>query len=139
MSIGTTLRNAVMVRLADPDVEPVIDWCQNNSERNSFNRDILTYPTTKVLAAYEDKPDGRVLAYLPVQGAAMLESIGPNPEVSVQELTQGLIECVQGAALMAHANGYREIYFLVSDENTALGAEYMGFREAPFKVYRKFL
>lgn len=139
MSIGTTLRNAVMVRLADPESEPVVDWCQANSERNAFDRDVLSYPSTKVLAAYQDFPDGKVINYMPIQGATILESIGSNPEATLNEITQGVIECVQGAALMAYANGFREIYFCASDDSTAKAAEHMGFDRVEMAVYKKRL
>ena len=136
MSIGEQLRNPVMVRLADPEVEPVIDWCQANSERNSFDRDVLTYPATKVLAAHDN---GTVFAYMPVQGTAMLESIGPNPSASPLQVARGIMEMVKGAALLAYGAGYRELYFLASDDVTAEGAKKLGFEELPFKVYRKRL
>lgn len=139
MSIGTTLRNAVMVRLADPESEPVVDWCQANSERNAFDKDVLSYPSTKILAAYQDREDGKVVVYMPVQGAVILESIGSNPEASVQEITQAMIECVQGAALLAHMQGMREMFFLASDESTALGAEHLGFEKVEMALYRKRL
>jgi hypothetical protein len=136
LSIGTDLRNPVMVRLADPDIEPVIDWCQANSERNAFDRDVLTYPATKVMAACNN---GDVYAYMPVQGVAMLESVGPNPEATPLQISSALVEMVQGACLMAYANGMREAYFLSSDELTAEGAKKMGFEELPYKVFRKRL
>ena len=136
MSIGTQIRNSIDVRLADPDVEPVVDWCQANSERNAFDRDVLSYPSTKILAAHDN---GTTIAYLPVQGVAMLESLGPNPEVNPIQVTAALVQMVKGAGLMAYANGMRELYFLASDETTALGAEHMGFVKLNFTVYRKRL
>lgn len=136
MSIGEQLRNPVLVRLADPLTEPVIDWCQANSERNAFDRDVLTYPSTKTLAAHNN---GEVYAYLPIQGTVMLESVGPNPGSSPIQVTQAMIELVKGAALLAHQAGYRELYYLVSDDNTAKAGEYMGFEELPYRVMRKRL
>lgn len=136
MSIGEQLRHQVMVRFADPDIEPVIDWCQRNSARNAFDRDVLTYPATKVLAAHED---GAVIAYMPIQGTAMLESIGPNPDATPMQIANGVMEMVKSAATLAHGAGYRELYFLASDPVTARGAQLMGFEELPFKVYRKRL
>src|ERR1700758_2517368 len=124
MSIGTTLRNQVMVRLADPETEPVIDWCQANSERNAFDKDVMSYPGTKVLASHKDET---VSVYLPVQPVAMLESVGSNPNASQLEITGGLIEAVKGACLLAYAADHREVYFLSSDELTAKGAEMLGF------------
>lgn len=136
MSIGEQIRHPVMVRLAEPTTEPVVDWCQANSARNAFDRDVLDYPSTKVLAAHDN---GTVHAYLPVQGAAMLESIGPNPDSTPLEIANGVVECVKGAALMAYANGMRELFFLASDDLTAQGAEKLGFEKLDFTVYRKRL
>ena len=136
MSIGEQLRNPVMVRLAEPDKEPVVDWCQANSARNAFDKEVLTYPSTKVLAAHNN---GTVYNYMPIQGTAMLESLGANPEATPMQIAQGVIECVKGAALMAYGSGYRELYFLASDETTAEGAKRLGFEELPYKVYRKRL
>lgn len=136
MSIGHELRNAIDVRLAESNTEPVIDWCQANSERNAFDRDVLDYPATKVLAAHNN---GTVYAYMPVQGVAMLESIGPNPAINPIQIAAAIVEMVKGACLMAYANGMRECYFLSSDSLTAEGAKKMGFEELPYKVYRKRL
>jgi hypothetical protein len=69
----------------------------------------------------------------------MLESLGPNPEVNPIQVTAALVQMVKGAGLMAYANGMRELYFLASDETTALGAEHMGFVKLNFTVYRKRL
>lgn len=136
MSIGTKIRSGIDVRLADPDIEPVIDWCQTNSGRNAFDRDVLTYPATKVLAAHNN---GTVYAYMPIQGAAVLESIGPNPEANPVQVAASIVEMVKGACLMAYANGMREAYFLASDDITAEAAGMMGFEELPYRVYRKRL
>lgn len=136
MSIGAELKNPIMVRLAEPDTEPVVDWCQANSERNAFDRDVLTYPSTKVLAAHNN---GTVYAYLPIQLATMLESIGPNPEATPLEVATGIVEMVKGAALLAYGAGCRELYFLASDDLTAEGAKKMGFHEVPFKLFKKNL
>ena len=137
MSIGTELRNPIELRLADKDKEPVTAWLEANSARNEFDSAVLDYPATKVLAATNG--NGRVLAYMPLQGTAMLESIGANPEATPMEVAAGIVEMVKGAALMAHAAGYRELYFLATDDNTAEGSKRLGFEELPFRVFRKRL
>jgi hypothetical protein len=136
MSIGTQLRDPVMVRLADPEKEPVVEWCQANSARNAFDEAVLSYPSTKVLAAHNN---GTVYAYMPIQGTAMLESIGLNPEATTIQITQSVMEMVRGAALLAHSAGMRELYFLASDDNTGKAAEQMGFVPLPYKIYRRRL
>ena len=136
MSIGEQVRNPILVRLAEPTTEPVVDWCQANSARNAFDKDVLDYPSTKVLAAHNN---GTVYAYMPIQGTAMLESIGPNPEATPMQVASGVVECVKGAALLAYGAGYREIYYLASDDITAEGSKRLGFEELPYRVFRKKL
>ena len=133
MSTAATLRNQVYVRLAAPD-EPYLAWFEANKERNDFDPAVLGYPTTKVLAAY--KLDGTVLAYMPVQTVAMLESIATNPEVGSMKRTAGVVEMTQAAAMLASLGGIRECFFCSTDDLTAGGAELMGFEELPYKVYR---
>jgi len=125
-----------MVRFADPGKEPVEDWCQANADRNAFDKGVLGYPATSVLAAHNN---GTVYIYMPVQGAAILESIGKNPESTSIQVTEGVMACVKAAALTAYAAGMRELYFLASDKTTAEGAELMGFESLPYQVYRKRL
>ena len=137
MSIGTEVRTAINVRLADKDSEPVEEWCERNSARNQFDDSVLDYPATKVLAATNGS--NRVLAYMPVQGTAMLESIGPNPDATPMEIAAGIMEMVKGAALLAHAGGYRELYFLATDDTTAEGSKKLGFEELPYRVFRRRL
>ena len=137
MSIGTEIRNPIELRLADKDTEPVKEWCEANSQRNAFDDAVLSYPSTKVLAATNG--NGRALAYMPIQGTAMLESIGPNPEATPMEVAAGIVEMVKGAALLAHAAGYRELYFLATDDATAEGSKWLGFEELPYRIFRKRL
>jgi hypothetical protein len=136
MSIGETIRNPIMVRFAEKETEPVVDWCQANSARNAFDKDVLDYPATKVLAATDGET---VFAYMPEQGCAMLESIGPNPDATPLQIAASIVELVKAAALLAHGAGFREIYFLASDDVTGRGAKKLGFEELPYKVYRRRL
>ena len=126
-------RNLVMIRMADPKTEPVREWCERNSTRNAFDEKILDYPTTKVLAAHSN---GTVYAYMPVQGTAMIESIGLNVDVRPLEQATAVMELTKGAALLASNASCKELYFLASDEITAEGAKRMGFSELPYRVFR---
>ncbi len=137
MSIGETLRHPVMVRLAEPSTEPVEDWCQRNKTRNDFDRGVLDYPCTKVLAGTDG--NGNVFAYMPIQTAGILESIGPNPSSTPLEVAMAIVEMVRGAALLTHGGGMRELLFVSTDELTAAGAEKLGFEKLPYPVYRKRL
>ena len=136
MSIGEQLRNPIDVRFADPATEPVVGWCEANSARNAFDKEVLNYPACKVLAAHNN---GTVYVYMPIQGTTMLESIGPNPAATPMQVAKAVAELVQGASLLAHGAGHREIHFLASDDNTAEGAKLMGFELLPYRVYRKKL
>jgi len=136
MSIGTQLRHPIWVRFADPEKEPVADWCQANQERNKFDQSVLGYPATKVLAAHNN---GTVYAYMPIQVTAMLESIGTNPDSTPLEQAAAIMEMVKASATLAYGAGYRELYYLSSDPITDDGAKKLGFEEVPVKVFRKRL
>lgn len=136
MSIGSQIKNPIWVRFADRFEEPVHEWLTANKERNGYNPEVLDYPATRILAAHNN---GTTYAYMPIQQTAMLESIGTNPQASVMEIAGSVLEMTKAAATLAHAAGFREMYFLVSDENTAKGAKLMGFEEVPMKVMRKKL
>lgn len=146
-------RNLVMVRIADPEKEPVREWCQANSDRNSFNEQVLSYPVMKVLASHSN---GTTFTYMPIQAVAMLESIGINPEAQPLEVATGVMESVKSAVVLAQSAGYKELYFLESDGVTSEGARRMGFEQVgrnvtqlneetgepeevfvPFQVFRK--
>ncbi len=127
-------RNYVFVRFADPKQEPVEDWCRNNSARNAFDPSVLSYASTKVLAGHNN---GTTFAYMPVQGAAILESIGINPEAKPLDVATAVMEMTKAAILLAQGAGFGEAYFLASDNVTAEGAKRMGFVEMPYKVYRR--
>lgn len=118
-------RNLVMVRFAEKD-EPVKQWLEANAGRNGFDPEVLDYPCTKVLAAHTN---GTVYAYMPVQSVAVLESIGPNPDAKPLDVATAVMEMTKGAALMGHGAGMREMYFLASDDVTALGAKRLGFED----------
>lgn len=136
MSIGEQLRNPIWVRFADKAKEPVQQWLEANKARNSFDAAVLDYPATRVLAAHNN---GTTYTYMPVQQTAMLESIGINPQATPTQVAASVLEMTKAAATLAHAAGFREIFFLVSDENTAQGAKLMGFEDCPFRVMRKRL
>ena len=136
MSIGEQIRNPIWVRFADQSKEPVRQLLEANRERNGFDPAVLEYPATRVLAAHNN---GTTYAYMPVQQTAMLESIGINPEATQMQAATSVLEMTKAAATLAYAAGYREIYFLVSDENTAQGAKLMGFEDVHLRVMRKKL
>jgi len=139
MSLGSELRSQVTVRLADPAKEPVEKWCKANSARNSFDRGVIDYPRTVILAGHGGGVAQMVFAYMPLQVTAMLESIGPNPEATPLQIAAAVRGMVSGAELLAYESGCREIGFLASDANTATAALMMGFEEMPFKYFRKKL
>lgn len=123
-----------MVRLADPKQEPVAQWCEQNRQRNEFDPQVLDYPVMRVLAAHSN---GTTYAYMPMQGVAMLESIGINPEAKPLEAATGIMEMVKAAVVLAQNANYKELYFLGTDPVTEQGAERMGFEKLPYTVYRK--
>jgi len=137
-SVGTILREAISLRSAlRVELPQIKAWLEARKTRNQFDPAIFNYPTLEVIAATNGAEKPHV--YLPVQKAAVLESVAVNPESTPTEVAHALVMAERAAEYSAHASGCREIYFLASDQNTAAGAKHLGFEEMDMKVYRKRL
>lgn len=120
------------VRFGRPeDAAQIVNWLAGNSG-NSFDPDILKYPTLRTLCAYNGSP----VAYLPSQQALVLESYAPKPGLSEEESALALRDLVKGMELLASSLNIREIYFLDGDNGVAGMAVRHGFEELPMKIYR---
>lgn len=89
------------------------EWLKNTPE---FDPRILTYPTLRVLCAYNEHG---TKAYLPSQLALVLESVGKNPDADRLTMAQALRDLVKGKELIASQLGVREIYFIGTDSFVA--------------------
>ena len=123
----------MMIRKAKPeDAQNILEWGLAQQEKNELDVNCLLYPSTEVLCA----ENGQAVAYLPVQLAAMLESVIVNPNVDRFYQNQALYYLVSRILEDAAKQGIREAYFLGTDEEISKLAEKVGFKELPWKVFR---
>lgn len=122
----------IWVRLARPDdISQLNEWIQNG-DRNYFDPDCMTYATTTMLLAHNDKS----VVAMPVQTVLMLESLAVNPAATNHEVAVGLREIVSNLVLQAQQRGIGELYFLGTNEDTNQFAKRHEFTELPWKVHR---
>lgn len=106
-----------------------LEWLEQVPE---FDKGIMTYPTLRVLCAYNGSP----VAYLPIQQAIVLESLAIKPGASSLEAAQAMRDLVKGAELTASADKVREIYFIGTDKTVVESAQKSGFEVLPWPVLR---
>lgn len=116
------------IRTAKPeDAENILRWGEEQKDINLFDPDVLLYPTTDVGCAENGKP----IVYLPVQLAAVLESIVFNPAASERERSIALYKLVGAVLENAARSGVREAYFACKSEPMVKFAERLGFEALP--------
>jgi hypothetical protein len=121
----------VWVRPLRPDDIPLLtDWITRIADRNLLDADAMKH--ARVLVAHDDKP----LLFLPVQGAAVLESLAPRPDATAAEIALALRELIKQVAFICRTGGVNEIYFFCKDEDVLRLAQRHGFEEMPWKCVR---
>jgi len=108
------------------------EYAAANSARSLFDMNVLTYPNTSVYVAHSGDP----VMFLPVQMAAVLESLAPKPGLPRSEQARALAEIVTSVVYDASRQGVREIYFLSADAPTIEFAKRHGFEEVRHTVLR---
>lgn len=122
------------VRIADEaDVGNIVRWL-NQNQGNLYDPDILSYPTLRVLCAYDSQK--KPVAYLPTQRALFLESFAPAPDASELNLAEACRDLVKGTELLASMDKIREIYMVSTDEKILHLAEKHGFERLPYPLVR---
>lgn len=121
MEAQTTMPKDVFARVIrwdmnNPWCQQAIQWWSRIQDRNHFDPDVLTYPNTAVIQAYE-KQTGRPLLYMPVHKVYMMEALGPNPDANGFEIASSLAQIVKALAWDAPKDGVGELYFPCTDEN----------------------
>lgn len=102
------------------------------TEKNEFDPEVLTYPSTTMLVAHDGKP----VVFLPVQLAVVLESLAIRPDASDFQVSVALKELVSVVSVLAAQRQLGEMYFIGTNERTNAFATKNGFTELPWKVYR---
>jgi N-acetylglutamate synthase-like GNAT family acetyltransferase len=118
--------------LEERDLPKLADWITRIADKNILDPDVLKYPETTVLCAHTDKQR----LFMPVQLAAMLESLAPAPDLTPMEFSECIKQLVKAVALAARGKGVHEVYFLCKDEDVVKLAKHHGFEELPYKTLR---
>ena len=117
----------------DPqDIKQMFEF-QKITEDNLYDAEVLNYPTTFVLCAYDKTGP---LVYVPIQQPLFMESLGIKPGLSEVDTAVALKELTQALVHTAHVNGHGEIYFMCKEESTIEYAKRQCFEEVPWKVLR---
>lgn len=124
----------IEVRKVEKDDPQAMEWLRANQDNTAFDEGVLDYPASELWAA---RNGVTTHAYLPVQQVLVLESLGANPESSSIQVAHSMLKFVEGASLVAHRAGMRELMFLVSDDLTAQASEALGFEELKCRVMRR--
>lgn len=122
----------VWVRPADEKDIPKLEKWLKDTANNLFDPDVLTYPQTTILAAHDTEP----IVYMPVQIAAVLESLAVRPGASPLEFASAIKELIKTVAFLSKTRGIHELYFVSKDENVNRLAAKHGFEEVPWKLLR---
>lgn len=112
------------------DVTKFAEWSMQNP---AFDINVLSYPTTATLCAYDS--DG-VIAFLPVQQPLCMEAMTFRPGISDSQKALAMKELTHLLIATCHAKGAGEIIFLGSNPATNEYAVRQGFEMLPWKVYR---
>ena len=114
-----------------PVDEEVKSWL-STTRNNDLDPAIFSYPTLRVLCAY----DGEAEAYLPTQLVVMLESLALKPGIDAHRYLDAIRSLVKGVTLNASSLGVKEIYFIATDEDVLQVALNHGFERINSPVLR---
>lgn len=119
------------------DMPEALQFLINSRDTNDLDVAVLTYPNTKVVRAESVEQPGAV-AYMPVQNAVVLESVGFKDGLSAGEKLSAVTAMCAQVASEACSLGIREMYYLSSDGRTDEAAmKGLGFEKVT--AYRKRL
>jgi hypothetical protein len=97
-----------------PPVQQAVAWFNRIAERNHFDPDVLTYPSTALIQAYS-KQTGKPLLYMPVHKVYHMEALGPAPDASGYDIAAALAQIVKALAWDAPKDGVGELYYACTD------------------------
>lgn len=118
------------------EIPEAIGFIIANRVKGNFDPAIFRYPTLKVMRT--ENGQGGALVYLPVHSAAILESVGWAPDLDAEHKVEAGITALEQVEREAWAAGYREVFFISSDERTdRFCQEQLGYEAV--KVLRKKL
>jgi len=95
-------------------IPEAIAFALANAVKGNLDHHIYSYPTTRIMRVTNG--EGCAIAYLPVHSAAILESVGWAPDLNAGQKTTAVIAAANEIEREVYAAGYREIFFVSSDE-----------------------
>jgi hypothetical protein len=110
----------------NPNIRQAMEWLQRIAQVSHLDPEVLLYPSTRLLQAYE-KGTAKPLLYMPVHQVFMMESLGPNPDASPMEIAAALAQITKTVCWEAQNQGIGEFYMPCSDGNVIKMAEAHGF------------
>jgi hypothetical protein len=128
------MRKHLFIRPArQEDMALFVKWTMDGLERNGADPDVVGYPTTFVLCAYDSKGP---LVYMPVQQPLFLDSLAIRPEADATDVACAIKDLFKAAVMQAHLKGSGEIYFISDEESIQQFAKNQVFEKLPVNIYR---
>jgi hypothetical protein len=98
------------------EIPQAIAFALANAVKGNLDHRIFSYPTTRIMRA--ENGDGTAMAYLPVHTAAVLESLGWAEGLDAEHKILAAVTACDEIEREAYLLGYREVFFISSDERT---------------------
>lgn len=128
------MRHHIFVRPAgSKDMDLFVRWTIENRARNGADPDVVGYPTTFVLCAYDGEGP---LVYMPVQQPLMLDSLAIRPKTDPTTVASAIRDLFKAAVMQAHLKGSGEVYFISDEPSIQEFAQNHVFEKLPVNIYR---
>jgi hypothetical protein len=98
------------------EIPQAISFAIANAVKGALDHRIFSYPTTRIMRSEDD--EGNAMAYLPVHTGAILESLGWADALDAEHKALAAVVASEEIEREAWQLGYREVFFICSDERT---------------------
>lgn len=102
--------------LTEADIRLFIDWVWKMRHINLFDPMVLSYP---FVSMWRTDNGEEPLMYIPMQAVLMFDAIASKPGITDRESALSLLKIGDELDKAMDATGYRETYFLTSDDRVA--------------------
>lgn len=102
--------------LTEQDAENFVAWVFAQQDKNDFDPSVMYYPRTVMCRALADEEP---FLYVPLQPILMYESLASKPGTTSRQTAMGLWKISEAIDKLALETGFREAYFITSDEREA--------------------
>ncbi len=129
------MKRIAIRRATEADKPQFLQWLARIADKNLIDPDVLTYPATTVLCAY-DTESGKPLLFVPIQSVFMVESLAPSPEITELEMAKSLEKLIDVLVWESRNGGRGEIYYPCADETVIAIGERHGFKRVGHPVLK---